>query len=301
MLSFGSWKRKGEIIMRGLKTSEETKKQENHLKIGDYVYFGRYKNQSILWRVINLDDNNNPLLWSEYILCQKAFDAAESGSSGQTGSNPYTDDTDRQKYGSNKWENSNIREWLNSDKENVEWTTQPPTKNAVYDGRNPYDTEAGFLYNFTERERSLIKTVSNKVLLADIDKNEKDGGTESHEYRYFSPPNEAVQNYDSSYYKMINDKVFLLSIKDLSTYVQKRDYEWRKTKISQNSFIWHWTSSPDSSYSSLVRLVFGGGDVNYYLADTGSGGVVPALYLNKESAVLTCGDGTFAHPYIIKN
>jgi hypothetical protein len=288
--------------MRGLKTSEETKKQENNLKIGDYVYFGRYKNKSILWRVINVDRDGSPLLWSAYILCDKAYDAAESGQRDTTGSNPYTDDTDRQKYGSNKWENSNIREWLNSSSQVVKWTTQPPTKNAVWleYGGQAYDTEAGFLYNFTEKERDLIKIVSNKVLLADIDKNEKDGGTENHKWKCDSP-NKAVRNYKSSYYKMINDKVFLLSIKDLLIFVQNRGYEWRKTKISQTSFSWFWTSSPDSFISYFVRVVYGDSIVGSNNAYSGSGGVVPALYLNKESAVLTCGDGTFAHPYIIKN
>jgi hypothetical protein len=267
------------------------------IKKGDYIYFGKYNNNPILWRVINLDNDGDPLLWSEYILCNKTYDAAESGIYGQTGENPYTTDRNRQKYGSNKWENSNIREWLNSADQKVKWTTQPPTKDAVY--RNPYDTEAGFLTNFTEKEKNAIKSTQHRVLLAEIDKSEADGGTEMHEFS-FDYPNDAVQNYDSSYYKRINDKVFLLGIKDLARYVQKRGYEWRKSEISQTSFSWFWTSSPCSSDSSYIRFVGSDGDINGFNASTGSGGVVPALYLHQLSAIFTAGVGSLDNPYIIE-
>jgi len=48
------------------------------MKVGGYVEFGSYLGARILWRVMEINDGK-PLLWSEYILCAKCFDAAESG------------------------------------------------------------------------------------------------------------------------------------------------------------------------------------------------------------------------------
>ncbi len=129
------------------------------MKVGDYVLFGKYLGNPILWRVINIE-NGSPLLFSEKIISIKAYDAAESGMYYRTGSNPYTRNEARQKYGSNQWENSNIREWLNSSDAKVKYTTQPPTKAAV--SQNAYDAERGFLSNFTEAERNAIKPVTHK-------------------------------------------------------------------------------------------------------------------------------------------
>jgi hypothetical protein len=36
----------------------------------------KYYNEPILWRVINIDKDGDPLLFSEHILCLKAFDSA---------------------------------------------------------------------------------------------------------------------------------------------------------------------------------------------------------------------------------
>ncbi|OGO80567.1 MAG: hypothetical protein A2Y21_06470 [Clostridiales bacterium GWC2_40_7] len=47
------------------------------LQTGDYVKFGMYDGDPILWRVVNVD-GNGPLILSDRILCLKAFDAAGS-------------------------------------------------------------------------------------------------------------------------------------------------------------------------------------------------------------------------------
>ena len=41
-----------------------------HLKAGDYVQFGRYLNEPIIWRVIHVDETG-PLLFAENILTFK--------------------------------------------------------------------------------------------------------------------------------------------------------------------------------------------------------------------------------------
>jgi len=103
---------------------------------------------------------------SEYIVCQKAFDAAESGEAWQG-------DDDVKRNGSNAWSNSNIREWLNSSSKTVKFTTKAPTKSAVL-YYNAYVDEPGFLSNFTRTERNMINAVSHegikdKVFLMSVD------------------------------------------------------------------------------------------------------------------------------------
>lgn len=53
----------------------------------------------------------------------------------------------RELRGSSYWTTSNIREWLNSDKDVVGYTNNPLS--STYMGENAYDKEAGFLNAFT--------------------------------------------------------------------------------------------------------------------------------------------------------
>lgn len=47
------------------------------LAIGDYIEFGAYNDEPVLWRVIHIDEEGDPLLFSEYIISYKSFDAIE--------------------------------------------------------------------------------------------------------------------------------------------------------------------------------------------------------------------------------
>ena len=69
------------------------------IKIGDYVQMGRYYNDPILWRCVDIDANG-PLMLADKILAIKPFDAM--------GTHKYADGTvqydqyrDRANYGSN--------------------------------------------------------------------------------------------------------------------------------------------------------------------------------------------------------
>ncbi|MEA4847445.1 MAG: hypothetical protein VB106_09470, partial [Clostridiaceae bacterium] len=58
------------------------------VQVGDYIFFGTYNGQPILWRVISLDKKGDPLLFSEKLLSFKDFDAP----------GPYHGDSGRQEY-----------------------------------------------------------------------------------------------------------------------------------------------------------------------------------------------------------
>lgn len=63
-------------------------------------------------------------------------------------------------YGNNRYSVSNIDQWLNSAA--ASWYSAqhsadaPPTSGNVWNGYNPYDTEAGFLANFEADFRNAI-------------------------------------------------------------------------------------------------------------------------------------------------
>lgn len=132
-------------------------------KVGDTLTFGTYLDAPIEWRVIRLNADNTMILLSKEILSMKAFDAPEGGEYNMYDGVDYwsyenldvNDDALCVKIrGNNDWELSNIRTWLNSDKEVVEYPDQAPTKKAV--GANFYHSEHGFLYDFTDEEKAAL-------------------------------------------------------------------------------------------------------------------------------------------------
>jgi serine/threonine protein kinase len=233
-----------------------------NLNINDYLEFGFYNKEPILWKCVD-NKNDNFLIVSEYILSLKPFDAAESGQFGKGA-------TDVEKCGSNIWSNSNLREWLNSEDEIVKYSTVKPDNKAVWKGYCPYYKEAGFLKNFSSIDKEKIKTVK----------------------------------YNDS-----EDKVFLLSEKDLKLYF-KTDLEkskkitseavelsnYKKASLKADYKWYYWTSSPVTSSGVLVSFVDQNGDfADYYNAYNGSCGVVPALYL--KSGTCKTGKETKENPY----
>lgn len=288
--------------------------QENTMKVGDYVTFGKYLGEPILWRVIYIDKDGSPMLFSEKILCIKPFDAAESGKFNLMGADStFTPERFRKELGSNKWENSNIREWLNSSEKNVKYTTQPPINEAVEgglkdSGLNDYADEAGFLNGFTEGERAVIKEVTHKAILADYDKKENTGGTEIHSWEMSIAG--VTANYDKAYYKDVKDKVFLLDVKELDNCVFKRGWEIKKTAtekaISDNENkemglntkdSWdYWLRTPFAESADSVRDATRYGNVSAEAAVNSQIGVVPAL--NLLSANIKAGKGTLEEPYV---
>lgn len=151
-------------------------------KLGDSVWFGTYLNEPIEWRVIQVEEDGAAVLIAEYILTMKAFSAADSGSFNyDDDGNSYWSvheteadhDLDLQAYvrGDSCWAKSDLRAWLNSDRENVVYDGIGPVASAMCAKKNGYASEPGFLTGFTAKERASIlptKHVTNG--------NARDGG-----------------------------------------------------------------------------------------------------------------------------
>ena len=138
------------------------KKPKREYKLGEEITFGTYLGEDIVWRVLQKDDSTVTLV-TKYIITEKVYDAPECGTYNLydgvdywTYANHDVRDNDLliKIRGNNDWETCNLRTWLNSDSEVVDYKDFPPTYKAV--GNNSYDTEAGFLTNFTEEEKNAI-------------------------------------------------------------------------------------------------------------------------------------------------
>lgn len=257
-----------------------------NIKVGDYVNFGTYYDEPILWKCVDTD--NGTMLISEYIICMKAYDAPESGQWGKT-KGKSTKDLDRQQYGSKDWKTSNIREWLNSAADRVNFSTQPPVKAAILKEENSYVEEPGFLKNFTKAERSNIKAVSH------------DG---------------------------CSDKVYLLSTDEVLKYLggSLTDMDYARTTATMKQLTekarinsdfkmnnnwsndwWYYTRTPAMTNSNDMRIATFGGGFYYYdnhifygvYPGTGNGGILPALNLKSDNC--KSGNGSKDNPWILKN
>lgn len=141
------------------------------IEVGDVIELGVYNNVPIKWIVLKIDeDNQSAVLIAEDIISIKAFDAAESGTYGVCDGIRYSGDNteaDTDMYiqiqcrGNNDWKTSNIRTWLNSDESRVVYQDTPPTSMAMTECKNGYDSEKGFLTNFSEEERAIILPTEN--------------------------------------------------------------------------------------------------------------------------------------------
>ncbi|WP_010250832.1 DUF6273 domain-containing protein [Acetivibrio cellulolyticus] len=290
-------------LEKDLNSSKATDHIKNSFKIGNYILFGKYNNERILWRVINIDEAGSPLLFMENVITIKSYDSRGAAHKNR----------DRVKFGSNYWENSNIHQWLNAENEISQWIQNPPSNENVFEGSNSYDKEPGFLCdsNFSPEEKKLIIKKTNRVLVSKIDTGMKMGGNKL--LKNVLNLETAYKNYDDAYYTEVSDKVRLISIKELYEYVYKRGYNtWRKpTKqaLEQNTekemnlttkdYCAYWLRDPDAessyqAYTAYLDLELS----SHYGTYFGRQGIAACLNLD-ENIVASSGTGDYYNPYLI--
>ncbi|MEI6132951.1 MAG: Ig-like domain-containing protein [Bacillota bacterium] len=291
------------------------------LKIGDYVQVGKYFEEPILWRCVDIDENG-PLMLSDRILTIKPYDAQ--------GSHKYLDGTLQPNYsnyrttsGSNIWQTSNMRAWLNSTSGagKVVWPDGcPPTQDKVYKGNNAYSTEKGFIAdgNFTSDERSIMKAVNQKSLISDMDASKLSIGGNTY-HTYSSDISRVLSNYDKAYYQNVTDTMFLLDVKQIKKAFQNSsklgtnyyigkptqnavdNSNYKNPKLNPNANWYCYLRSPnaDSPSGGDVRELNLAGEVVSNAADNGMLGVRPAFYINLPAAIFVSGLGSPDSPYIL--
>jgi len=291
------------------------------LRLGDYVQMGRYYDEPILWCCVDVDENG-PLMLAERILTLKPFDAPGNSQyldgTAQVETNDY-----RTSSGSNLWETSNMRSWLNSTSSegNVTWPDGcPPTQDKVFEGYNDYATEKGFMAdgNFSAIERSAIKSVNQKSLLDELDVSKLSvGGTAIHPWK--SRISDVVSNYDIAFYHTVTDKMFLLDVKQVNRVYKNSgmlganyyigipteraivNSETKRRDLMEKDIWSYWLRTPEAvfKFGNAIRSVGSDGYVGANLA-WGVSGVRPAFYLNLSTAVFQSGNGQIGTPYLVK-
>lgn len=292
------------------------------INIGDYVQLGKYYEEPILWRCVDIDENG-PLMLADRILCLKPFDAKGTHKylDGTT-QNDATGEQIRTNLGSNLWQTSNLRAWLNSTATagNVAWVdgTVPNDANVDY-GKNNYENEKGFLANgnFTLAERNAIKLVTHKATLGSFDSDKlKTGGTE--ELKASDNITAVLQNYENSFYHNLTDSIFLLDVKKgirvmqnssiLGNYIIAKPTAKAVANSEQivndqfgvNNSWWYWTSSQNYyNFPYSVMAINNDGLATAGNASNFAFGVRPAFYLNLSNVGLEAGTGIESNPYLL--
>ncbi len=308
------------------------------LKIGDYVQMGQYYDEPILWRVIDVNEND-PLLVSDNAIALKVFDAAGDNPSGSH-SRDSANQT-RKNQGSSFWADSNLRSWLNSDAPagQVQWLCgNPPTKQAALYGYNAYADEKGFLAdgNFTQTERNAIKPVQLKTMVSPQDDELATAGTIKLDHYVHFSIKKLPENFDQFRTYETTDKMFVLGLEQMNTLFANRDIlgeTYFLPKLTEkaitngderpevyNEKVWQtWMRDPYASiyspndvyYGDYVTIVsmravplFEKGNERetvHFVAPNfyAQGAVRPAFYMDVNAAAFKEGDGTEAKPYVV--
>lgn len=298
------------------------------VSVGDYLLLGSYSDQPILWRCV-AQDENGLLILSDKILTIKAFDAKGNSDYHLVSQSP-SFNTIRERYGSNCWSDSNLRQWLNSTEEDISWSHVSPSADGMKRGYNSYDKEPGFLSdsNFSKSELSCIKSVTQKIYVNEAEQARglADGGKKEYTlgskdgYSFFDSI-----NYDTTncYYQNVTDQIFILGMHQLKAVydnfdngsyiiaypteqaVSQSDYKDERLSASQPWY--YWTSKPGTDGASYEHevIVSPKGHMVVGLDGAGEGtcsdviGVRPAFYLSDE-AMAVYGKGTEENPYIVR-
>ena len=254
-----------------------------------------YNGKAIVWKIADKNHAGYPAnsvtLITERIISLKCFDAIESGNS----------DSDRKRYGNNRWIYANIRQWLNSQAAAGQWYSAqhgqdaPPSNANVWDNYNEYQQEAGFLAGFSANFLAALLTTTHTVGKAQVD----GGGTESCTDKIFlATCTEVGLSGDVT----AGSKLAIFSndasrqAKPTAEAVSKSEYT--NSSLNANSPWYWWLADAYASSSYGVRTVYSSGALNWIYACHGHWGVRPLCNIKSDILVSDNPDSDGAYTII---
>lgn len=253
-------------------------KESVDFKKGDIIQLGSYNGEPILWYVLYKDGQDNVVVISRNILTIKPFDAAgDTNEKDEFYSYAYY-------YGSNKWADSSLRMWLNSNEKYIKWHNNDPNEMQSFGGENAYDQEAGFLHktNFNSGELEAILPTQYKST-----------GGETF--------NDKVILMSSDEYKdLLNDnEIYPIQIATLSA-IMKSEYKSPDLKSGKQYPIWTRDSADNPYATHAVKVITTHGDEIAAPASSGRYGVMPMMTLDQQllKGHLIKGNGDSGNPYL---
>lgn len=254
-----------------------------------------YNGKAIVWKIADKNHAGYPAnsvtLITERIISLKCFDAIESGNS----------DSDRKRYGNNRWIYANIRQWLNSQAAAGQWYSAqhgqdaPPSNANVWDNYNEYQQEAGFLAGFSANFLAALLTTTHTVGKAQVD----GGGTESCTDKIFlATCTEVGLSGDVT----AGSKLAIFSndasrqAKPTAEAVSKSEYT--NSSLNANSPWYWWLADAYASVSCSVRYVYSSGASDWSNAYNGDWGVRPLCNIKSDILVSDNPDSDGAYTII---
>ena len=278
----------------------------DELKIGDFILFGKYDDEPILWRY-GADDENGKLFIKDDGFFGKNFNAEIKF------------DTTAEEL---TWKGSSARKWLNST-----GTSEEGEIGSAYQHNYLYSSgelDDGFLNdtNFTASDRKIIKTVTLWSMLPESLTYLSENG----DYNVYWPVKEVSTNeYGKTGYTFYDisdwaehyhgaaqstvDKMFLLDemqVLKVSENIVVGESMYRDPPQVFNSTFFLRTSFFDSRHfvfsNRIERDQWNGkiiSDEKNLTVTHGHGVIHPAFYLDEDNAVILSGSGTKDDPYVI--
>lgn len=275
----------------------------SNLAVGSKVKFGKYQvnteeAQPIIWTIVAKNHvstpaypSNSVTLHAAEILDLRCFDAEE----------PSNSNSDRQKYGNNRYSVSNLDQWLNKDAAGGAWYSaahsadhSPDTTAGTGGYGTQYAARPGFLNGFTDDEKAAILSTTIRVVKPSID----GGSYEDVVRKVFLPSTTEVglSNENSiaegaawGYYTSNTARIGYVTQQCFSNTPSS-------SKPSSKTTAWYWwLRTPRYSGANSTRGVNSAGSLYNYNAYNGSNGVRPALNLSSSQLVsdTTDSDGCY--------
>lgn len=271
----------------------------SNLAVGSKVKFGKYqvnteKAQPIIWTIVAKNHvstpaypSNSVTLHAAEILDLRCFDAEE----------PSNSNSDRQKFGNNRYSVSNLDQWLNKDAAGGAWYSaahradhSPNTTAGTGRYGTQYAARPGFLNGFTDDEKAAILSTTIRVVKPSID----GGSYEDVVRKVFLPSTTEVglSNENSiaegaawGYYTSNTARIGYVTQQCFSNTPSS-------SKPSRKTTAWYWwLRTPHHSFANIAQSVNSDGSLGGTDAYCGKYGVRPALNL---SSSLLVSDSTDA-------
>lgn len=266
----------------------------------------KYLGKPIIFQVMEHGHAGDPAgstaLVTEKIICLRAFDGKE----------PSNSDSNRKSYGNNRYLHSNILQWLNSEAAASAWYTAkhtadtPPQAAYLWDDTSwrksgkscsskPYDTEAGFLTNFSADLKAALMTVTKRTAKNTVTDG---GGYEDVSSKIFLLSNTEVGLANEN--NVAEGSIYSL-FSTSSNRITKPTPEAVEDAWCQNSGLsstaaWYWwLRTPNAAYSYGARLVRADGSLGFNGACYGYRGVRPACAVSSSIHVSDTPDSDGAY------
>lgn len=224
--------------------------------------------------------SNSVTLITEKIIQLMCFDAKEASNS----------NSDRKQYGNNRYQHSNILQWLNSNAAAGAWYSAkhsadaPPTNANVWNNYNEYDAWAGFLAMLDPKFVAELLTTTQTVARNTV----TDGGSyETVTSKMFLPSTTEVGLANEN--NIAEGTLLALFSNDASRVAYPTaqcvsNSEYTNANFSTSKGWYWWLRTPISSSAYYVRNVYSGGSLNSNSACGGYYGVRPLC--NLKSSIL---------------